>query len=74
MRKLFGALALAVSVGLPASANAGLQRLDNLFVFGDSLSDGGNSGLISGSVVPPGVVYPPLPYSDGRYSNGKVAV
>jgi phospholipase/lecithinase/hemolysin len=40
-------LALLLVVGVPTSASAALQQLTNLFVFGDSLSDGGNSGLLS---------------------------
>ncbi|MCM8594494.1 SGNH/GDSL hydrolase family protein [Accumulibacter sp.] len=73
MKKLFGVLALSASLASPLSAEAALQQLSNLFVFGDSLSDGGNSGLISQSVVP-GLVYPPPPYWNGQYSNGPVAV
>ena len=37
-KKFFGALALVAAMGLPASANASLQTLSSLFVFGDSLS------------------------------------
>lgn len=74
MKKMLGALALLVSAGMPVSANAGLQTLSDLFVFGDSLSDGGNSGLLSQAYAGPGVVFPPPPYAGGRYSNGPVAV
>lgn len=77
-KKLFGALALVAAMGLPASANASLQTLSDLFVFGDSLSDGGNSGIVSRAAtagLPGGpVTYPPLPYYNGQYSNGPVAV
>jgi phospholipase/lecithinase/hemolysin len=55
MKKLAASMALMVSIGLPVSANAALQELTNLYVFGDSLSDGGNSGLASGG-------FPPSPY------------
>lgn len=40
-----------------------------IFVFGDSLSDTGNSFKFTGGLIPPA----PL-YFDGRFSNGKVAV
>ena len=77
-KKLLGALALVAAMGLPAAANASLQTLSNLFVFGDSLSDGGNSGIVSraATVALPGgaVTYPPFPYYNGQYSNGPVAV
>ncbi len=77
-KKLLGALALVAAMGLPAAANASLQTLSNLFVFGDSLSDGGNSGIVSRTAtagLPGGpVTYPPFPYYNGQYSNGPVAV
>ena len=47
MKKLIAGMALIVSASLPVAANASLQELTNLYVFGDSLSDGGNSGLLS---------------------------
>lgn len=53
----------------PLSAHAGLQALNQLFVFGDSLSDGGNYAGPGG----PGT-YPPPPYAATRYSNGPTAV
>jgi phospholipase/lecithinase/hemolysin len=64
-------LALALlSVPLaPAAAWARISSLSNLFVFGDSLSDGGNSGLLTGGSFPPSP-----PYFGNRYSNGPVAV
>lgn len=71
-KKLFGALALLAAMGLPFSANASLQTLSKLFVFGDSLSDGGNSGLVSQAAT--GGTFPPPPYYKGQYSNGPVAV
>ncbi|MFZ1446678.1 MAG: SGNH/GDSL hydrolase family protein, partial [Candidatus Dechloromonas phosphoritropha] len=78
MKKLVASMALIVSVGLPVSASASLQELTNLYVFGDSLSDGGNSGLASTyatAEVPGGpYVIPPYPYYNGQYSNGPVAV
>jgi len=63
---------LAVLFPLPACA--ALQQLTNLFVFGDSLSDAGNSGLRSQQFAGPGVVFPPPPYDNGQFSNGPVAV
>lgn len=61
------AAGLACSLFVPFTAHAGLTTLSNLFVIGDSLSDGGNSGLVTGG-------FPPPPYADGRYSNGPTAV
>lgn len=74
MKKLLGAMALLVSMAVPASANAALQQLSNLFVFGDSLSDGGNSGLVSQAATGGALTFPPFPYYNGQYSNGPVAV
>jgi phospholipase/lecithinase/hemolysin len=64
--------ALTAACSLPLSAAASLTQLTNLFVFGDSLSDGGNSGLLTQQAA--GVVFPPPPYAGGRYSNGLTAV
>ncbi len=57
------------------SAEARLNSLSKLFVFGDSLSDGGNSGLINGNAIgaPTFPPFPPTPYVGGRFSNGPVA-
>ena len=73
-KKVLGALALVVAMGLPASANASLQSLSDMFVFGDSLSDGGNSGIVSRAATGGTVTFPPAPYYNGQYSNGPVAV
>ncbi|MEA5416245.1 SGNH/GDSL hydrolase family protein [Synechococcus sp. BA-132 BA5] len=54
---------------LPLPAKASIPALTNLFVFGDSLSDGGNAGLLTGGTFPPSP-----PYVGGRASNGEVAV
>ncbi|MBK5206973.1 MAG: PEP-CTERM sorting domain-containing protein [Polaromonas sp.] len=64
-------LLLAASLALlaPMAAHASLQTLSNLFVFGDSLSDGGNYNGPGG----PGA-FPPPPYAGARYSNGPTAV
>ena len=45
-----------------------------MFVFGDSLSDGGNSGIVSRAATGGAFTYPPPPYYNGQYSNGPVAV
>ncbi|MCX5953755.1 MAG: SGNH/GDSL hydrolase family protein [Cyanobacteria bacterium] len=55
---------------LPAKAR--ISNLSNLFSFGDSLSDSGNSKSISQSAI--GSIIPPPPYYDGRFSNGPVAI
>jgi phospholipase/lecithinase/hemolysin len=67
MKRLLGVVTLAISISLSLPATAALQQLTNLFVFGDSLSDAGNSGILTGG-------FPPSPYSGGRFSNGPVAV
>ncbi|MEF8699020.1 MAG: SGNH/GDSL hydrolase family protein [Candidatus Accumulibacter sp. UW20] len=77
MKNILGALALSATLMVPVSASAALQQLTDLFVFGDSLSDGGNSGLLSAAYPaenPSGIVFPPSPYFNGQYSNGPVAV
>lgn len=74
MKKLLGTTAVLLALGLSSSANASLSQLSNLFVFGDSLSDGGNSGLVSQAATGGVITYPPSPYAGGRYSNGPVAV
>lgn len=74
MKKLLAGMALIVSASLPVAANASLQELTNLYVFGDSLSDGGNSGLVSQQFTGGAFTYPPPPYYNGQYSNGPVAV
>ena len=62
-------LAALLSAALPISAaRAGVASLSNLFVFGDSLSDSGNAGVLTGGN------FTPLPYVGNRASNGPVAV
>lgn len=61
-----------LGLAAPLAAQASLSSLSSLFVFGDSLSDGGNSGLLTQAAA--GVVFPPPPYYNGQYSNGPVAV
>ncbi|HNC18355.1 MAG TPA: SGNH/GDSL hydrolase family protein [Accumulibacter sp.] len=67
-------VSLALTLGLSSTAHASLQQLSNLFVFGDSLSDGGNSGLLTQAATGGAYTFPPAPYAGGRYSNGPVAV
>ncbi|MFN5117744.1 MAG: SGNH/GDSL hydrolase family protein [Cyanobacteriota bacterium] len=62
------ALGSLFAAALPLPASAALASLNQLFVFGDSLSDGGNGGLLTGGA------FPPAPYVGGRASNGPVAV
>lgn len=73
-KKLLCGLAFVATMGLPVAAHASLQTLSSLFVFGDSLSDGGNSGLVSQAATGGTVTFPPPPYYNGQYSNGPVAV
>ncbi len=62
-------LAALLSAALPTTAaRAGVASLSNLFVFGDSLSDSGNAGLLTGGN------FTPAPYVGNRASNGPVAV
>jgi phospholipase/lecithinase/hemolysin len=62
-------LAALLSAALPiTAARAGVPSLSNLFVFGDSLSDSGNAGLLTGGF------FTPAPYVGNRASNGPVAV
>ncbi|MFN9621847.1 MAG: SGNH/GDSL hydrolase family protein [Cyanobacteriota bacterium] len=64
-------LAMALGAG-PVAAK--LSQLDTLFVFGDSYSDAGNSGLLTTGIPPFTTGFPPPPYANGRVSNGPVAV
>jgi phospholipase/lecithinase/hemolysin len=61
-------VAVAITVAQAGPTRAALASVQTMFVFGDSLSDSGNSGVISGNT------FPPPPYFDFRFSNGKVAV
>ena len=69
-------LAALISAALPiTAARAGVASLSNLFVFGDSLSDSGNSKAISNQATGGAMTFPPanLGYMGGRFTNGEVA-
>lgn len=66
-------LAACLTALSPLAANASLHTLSNLFVFGDSLSDGGNYNRPPDAAYPLSA-YPPPPYAGSRYSNGPTAV
>jgi phospholipase/lecithinase/hemolysin len=68
---LFLSLVLGATLPIPARA---LTELNTLVVVGDSLSDGGNSGILSRQATGGIVTFPPRPYDGGRVSNGPVAV
>jgi phospholipase/lecithinase/hemolysin len=70
-RPILISTAIAALALQPLAARAGLLEISDLFVFGDSLSDGGNSGLLTQAAA--GVVFPDAPYAPGRYSNGLTA-
>ncbi len=81
LHRSFGAAALtlgaALSFGICGSALAG--PYSDLYVFGDSLSDGGSDFNISSSIhgFPPTSgfpVVPAAPGSSGAFTNGRVAV
>ena len=59
-------LAVFSVFALPLPARAGLIEMTSLFVFGDSLSDRGNSGLRTQQFTNnPNIVFPPPPYATG---------
>jgi phospholipase/lecithinase/hemolysin len=67
-------IAATGSLTIVQPAQARLTSLDYLYVFGDSLSDGGNGALLSQQATGGAVIFPPEPYAGGRVSNGPVAV
>jgi phospholipase/lecithinase/hemolysin len=72
-RRILLVTAAAAALALhPFASRADLLTISDMFVFGDSLSDGGNSGLLTQAGA--GVVFPPSPYVGGRYTNGPTAV
>jgi phospholipase/lecithinase/hemolysin len=66
--RLFTLMLLLASVANAGGARAAISSLSQLFVFGDSLSDSGNSGALTLGA------FPPPPYVQNRFSNGMVAV
>lgn len=71
-RILFVTAVVAALAAQPFAARADLLTITDMFVFGDSLSDGGNSGLLTQNL--PDGPFPPPPYAGGRSSNGPTAV
>jgi phospholipase/lecithinase/hemolysin len=75
VKRAAAVFALFSVFALPLPVRAGLIDITSLFVFGDSLLDGGNSGLRSQQYTGnPNIVFPPRPYYNGQFSNGPVAV
>ena len=69
------ALPLTMITGLPTaafSASLSAQNFDQIYVFGDSLSDTGN--VFNATLNVTGEGFPPAPYYQGRFSNGPVWV
>jgi phospholipase/lecithinase/hemolysin len=73
MKKFLGRLAATALLALPLAAHA--LPFSSLVVFGDSLSDAGDSPSAVASLIKlaPGFA-PPPPYDGGRFSNGPVGV
>ena len=74
LRAMVALASLGLALGSASAAQAKLSRLDKLFVFGDSYSDAGNSGLLTQGIPPYTNGFPPPPYANGRATNGPVAV
>jgi phospholipase/lecithinase/hemolysin len=72
--RLATGLAVLLASSWARPAEAALSSLTNLFVFGDSLSDSGNTGLRSKQVTGTISFQPTPPYYNGQFSNGPVAV
>jgi phospholipase/lecithinase/hemolysin len=60
-------LSAAILMLAAVVVHADFSPFSRVFVFGDSLSDTGNFHAMTGG-------YPPPPYADGRFSNGKLWV
>jgi phospholipase/lecithinase/hemolysin len=77
MKKQFITSGLIIfSFMLPLKATAATENFTELYVFGDSLSDGGNVFQLTGGLFPPSPLLAPQtsPYDQGRFSNGDVWV
>jgi len=61
--------AIAVLAGLPKPTHASIPQFEQIYVFGDSLSDTGNVFKATEGMIPPSP-----PYGQGRFSNGPVWV
>src|SRR5262245_25018161 len=64
---LASSIVMAVLAAAAQQAQAGATAFSRIFVFGDSLSDTGNFSTMTRG-------YPPAPYYQGRFSNGKLWV
>jgi outer membrane lipase/esterase len=72
-------IVLAGSFALASFTSAAASPYTSLYVFGDSLSDGGNNRIALGGggaaqVITSNAYIPSLPYASGTYSNGPVWV
>lgn len=71
LRRLFAAAALAAAAG-----TASALPVDDLFIFGDSLTDSGNNALVIGAdpgqVITGNSYIPTQPYASQQYTNGNV--
>jgi phospholipase/lecithinase/hemolysin len=63
-----GFFAASLLISLPATAVA----FSKIYAFGDSLSDTGNVNQIVQTVTGGTASFPPLPYYNGRFSNGPI--
>lgn len=70
--KTFFARTMAVLVAIGLMVPFAAEAYQQMYVFGDSLSDGGNAYKIIGDAYP-GTEFPPPP-NNQRNSNGLVAV
>jgi len=62
-------LRLTAAVALAGFGSMAAHGFDKIVVFGDSYNDVGNIYALAAGY---GVVYPPPPYYDGRFSNGPI--
>jgi phospholipase/lecithinase/hemolysin len=72
---VLSALPVTLVTGMPQavfSASLSAQKFEEIYVFGDSLSDVGNVFNVALAVTEEG--FPPPPYFQGRFSNGPVWV
>lgn len=72
MQSLITRIVLLLAVSFPTVSSA--ISVNNIFVFGDSLSDNGNVFNTVSAVTSGTVQYPPSPPYAERFSNGPVAV